>query len=64
MEPAVQDLDDKVLWDRVALVIAGILEEDEMRVKEEEDKGEELEGYTTKVLAHLTHILNAFSTSS
>ena len=46
MKPALENMMDLALWDRVAMVIANIVKEDETRAAEEED--EELEGYTTK----------------
>jgi hypothetical protein len=54
MKPAVEDLDNTVLWDSVAQVITGILKEDKLSDVEEEGRDEELEGFTTsaKVLKH------------
>ena len=46
MKPALEDLSDMTLWDCVAMLIAGIIKEDEAQAAEEEN--EELEGYTTK----------------
>jgi hypothetical protein len=52
MKPAVEDLDDSALWDRVAQVLAGISKEDEASAAEEDGR-DELEGFTTssKVMA-------------
>jgi hypothetical protein len=58
MKPAVEDLDDSALWDRVAQVLAGISKEDEASAAED-DMDSELEGFSTSIKVGVTeHALN------
>ena len=63
IKPAVEDLENTALWDRVAVVIAGIVKEDEALAAEEEDGEEELEGYInkTKVLKDIRRTSNTIN---